>query len=393
MFEEDCLPQPLLGNNSIACATCHHPLFHTGDGLSLSVGTDGAGLGPQRTLGAGRDLIPRHAPDVFNRGLTAWITMFWDSRVSVSPTIGFISPAGDALPAGLDSLLAVQAIFPVTSRDEMREHVGNIGATSRVNELAALDDGDFPGIWDALMRRLLAIPTYVALFKAAYPQLPAEAFGFEHAANAIAAFEKQAWTFLNSPWDRYVAGDDAALSDEVKEGALLFFGEAGCAHSHAGGLFTDQRHHNIATPQIGPGKDDEVPLDFGRAHASGNTFEQFRFHTPPLRNVALNGPWMHNGAYPSLEAAVRHHLDPANALRNYDASHLSVELQVALQDDEDTLNQVLAYLDPLVATPKYLTDREVSQLVAFLHALTDPAALDLRHDIPASVPSGLPVDR
>ena len=58
----------LSGNRDVSCATCHHPSLATGDGLAVSIGTGGAGLGPDRSLGDDRDLIPRNAPDVFNRG-------------------------------------------------------------------------------------------------------------------------------------------------------------------------------------------------------------------------------------------------------------------------------------------------------------------------------------
>ncbi|HUM68759.1 MAG TPA: cytochrome c peroxidase, partial [Chloroflexota bacterium] len=109
----------------------------------------------------------------------------------------------------------------------------------------------------------LAIPAYQELFRQAYPDVPAVELGFQHAANALAAFQAQAFTFTNSPWDRYLAGDESALSKQAKQGALLFYGRAGCAACHSGPLFTDQQYHNIAAPQFGPGRDDFAPLDYG----------------------------------------------------------------------------------------------------------------------------------
>ena len=159
----------LSGNRDIACATCHHPLLTSADGLSLSVGAGGIGLGPSRVIAPGRDFIPRNAPEVFNRGVPEWHTMFWDSRVSSSPEMGFSSPAADQLPVTLDSVLAVQAMFPVTSRDEMRGHPGDTDATGQPNEVALIPDEDFEGIWEALMARLLRVPDYVTLFARAYP--------------------------------------------------------------------------------------------------------------------------------------------------------------------------------------------------------------------------------
>ena len=96
-------------------------------------------------------------------------------------------------------------------------------------------------IWAALMRRLTAIPGYVELFQAAYPDVPVDQLGFQHAANALAAYEIDFFTFEDSPFDRYIQGDESALSSEAVRGGLLFYGEAGCATCHTGGLLTDQQ--------------------------------------------------------------------------------------------------------------------------------------------------------
>ncbi|MCA9955659.1 MAG: hypothetical protein KC434_13110, partial [Anaerolineales bacterium] len=91
----------LSGNRDISCATCHHPTQGSGDGLTVSIGTGGVGLGPARQIGYGRSFIPRNAPEVFNRGAAEWVTMFWDNRVSLQDGV-FHTPAGEQLPAGLD---------------------------------------------------------------------------------------------------------------------------------------------------------------------------------------------------------------------------------------------------------------------------------------------------
>ena len=183
----------LSGNRDISCATCHHPLLHGGDGLALSIGTRGKGLGTARILGDGRPLIPRNAPEIFNRGSALWTTMFWDGRVAQESDY-FGSPAADLLPEGLYSALAVQAMFPMTSRDEMRGHGeevtwlkpdrqmrvatmdGDVVSYDKPqeNELAAIADEDLPAIWSALLARLLAIPKYQDLFQAAYPDMAEE---------------------------------------------------------------------------------------------------------------------------------------------------------------------------------------------------------------------------
>jgi cytochrome c peroxidase len=223
-------------------------------------------------------------------------------------------------------------MFPVTSLDKMRGKPGDEDKFD--NELASLPEDDPTAVWDALMVRLLAIPEYVELFRAAYPHISRGELGFEHAANAIAAYEATTWTMSDSPWDQYLSGDNSAISKAAKRGALLFYGEARCGLCHSTNLLTDQSYHNIGIPQLGPGKDDEKPLDYGRWHVTLNPDDKFAFRTPPLRNVALTGPWMHNGAYADLESAVRHHFNPVEALMNYKPENLPTELRETCQMDE-----------------------------------------------------------
>ena len=390
----------LSGNRDVSCATCHHPNFATGDGLPVSIGTGGQGLGDERVLGDGRGFIPRHAPELFNRNSDLWTVMFWDGRVSTASAYDAINtPAQDDIPADLANIFAAQAMFPVTSHDEMRGEVGDIGVTGLRNELAAIDDDAFTEIWGALMERVLAYPEYVALFTAAYPDIPTEELGFQHAANAIAAFEMSAYTFVDSPWDRYVAGDLEALSTQEKRGAQLFYGAAGCGSCHSGALLTDQDFHNIAVPQFGPGKGDEAPLDYGRYRETLEPTDLYAFRTPPLRNVALTAPYMHNGAFTTLESAVRHHLDAASSLENYDLSQLPTAYQAVYLSDPAAQARLaegmpqLGVIDPLLATPLELTEGEVQDLLAFLHALTSPSAGDLSGTVPAAVPSGLLIEK
>jgi cytochrome c peroxidase len=224
----------LSGNRDVACATCHHPLLASGDGLALPVGVGGTGLGPERVAATGRPLVPRNAPDLFNRGAAEWETMFWDGRVALDTMGNFISPAGAQLPDGLDNVLAVQAMFPVTSRDEMRGEAGDVDLFGAPNELAAVVDGDFAAIWDGLMVRLLAVPGYEALFAAAYPDVPAGEWHFSHAANGLAAYQIAAFTKLNSPWQRYLLGETTALSAEAKRGHSSFSVKRGVRRVTAG---------------------------------------------------------------------------------------------------------------------------------------------------------------
>ena len=379
----------LSGDQNISCATCHHPRLASADERAFSAGTGGSGLGRARILGADRPHIPRNAPEIFNRGSAEWRTMFWDGRIGIENYVTD-SPAEHNLPTDLDSALAVQAMFPVLSQAEMR------GAFTFDDDQVKLDTpGRVDGVqpveeWSRMMDRLLVYDEYVTMFQAAYPD--AESFDITHAANALAAFEIAAFSFDDAPFDRYVAGDDGALSAEQKRGAALFYGDAGCSQCHGGTLLTDQESHNIGVPQFGPGKANPAGRDFGRFLETEDPADYFAFRTPPLRNVALTAPYMHNGAFATLEAAVRHHLDVHGSLATYDTRQIDRELRDTVKLTPRALEPFLATLDPLVATTQSLTDAQVDDLLAFLNALTSPSARDMAHLIPERVPSGLPVE-
>jgi len=390
----------LSGNQNISCATCHHPNLGLGDQLSLSIGEGGNLLGLDRSTGEGSDAVhervPRNAPDIFNLGAKEFTTMFHDGRVELSSKNknSFISPAGEALPGGLENVLAVQALFPVTSATEMAGQTGE-------NPIADLaEDGDFSGIWNTLQERLRAIPEYVALFEDAFPKLKngSNQLTIADVANAIAAFEAQAFRFDNSPFDEYLRGDDDAMTIDEKIGMSLFYGEAKCASCHSGPFMTDHEFHATAMPQIGPGKGHGATgrEDFGRGAITEDAADDYKFRTPSLRNVALTGPWGHDGGFSDLKEIVVHQLNPIEALAYYDRSQAVLPSRSDLDaidwivmDDAVAVNQIA---DACQLEPVSLEPDEIDQLVAFLYALTDMRALDMMDIVPETVPSGLPVN-
>jgi cytochrome c peroxidase len=378
----------LSGNRDVACASCHEPATHLTDGMSLAVGTGGVGVGADRTPGAGRRFVPRNAPSMLNQGL-GFFYMFWDGRLNEEGGLGrFKLPAGVSLPSGIDGLLAAQALLPVLDRDEMRGQKGDLDRFGKPNELAALSDSTPTLVWDAVMQRILGVPEYATKFRAAYPGLTS--FGFQHAANALAAFETHAFRKTNSPFDRYLAREDGALSLEAKRGAFIFFVRGPCASCHSGPLLGGQQFANVGAPQIGPGRGIGVPLDFGRGDEQPQVWK-FAFRVPALRNVELTAPYMHAGAYPTLDAVVRHYSNVDSAMTHYDVTQIATQLRSSFHGDEATLKAVRATLAFQLQRPLGLTPQDQKDLVAFLKSLTDPAAVDLSALAPASVPSGLPV--
>jgi cytochrome c peroxidase len=274
------------------------------------------------------------------------------------------------------------ALFPVLSREEMRAFKGN--------ELAAIADEQRPAIWKALMTRLGKILEYRILFQRAYPGVPFSQMTFVHASNAIAGFMLAELTSNGSPWDRFINGDNGALSEAQLKGAEVFLATQ-CSTCHRGPAFTGNRFQNVAVAQIGPGQGDGPSGrdDFGRMRVTGNPIERYAFRTTALRNVELTGPWGHDGAFRDLKAFVDHYSESDIKLRAFKATALEPLLQgTLLANAEEILATRDANLNGMVLTPE-----QVDQITTFLKALTDPRARILRLLIaPLRVPSGLPVD-
>lgn len=373
----------LSGNRNISCMTCHHPSLLTDDDLSLSIGEGGVGLGDERVHPDGV-FIPRNAPPLFN--LHAMDVMFWDGRVEAHGGV-FRSPAKEELTDEMKAVLefgavSAQAMFPVTSRREMRGRLGD-------NELALVRDDDFTSQWAALMARIGEIDKYRDMFEDAYPGTDFDDMTFAHAANAIAAFEIHDFESRRTPWDKFLRGKDKALTLEQLRGAELFLGRAGCSTCHNGVGFTDLEFHNIALPQFGPGKGDG-PFksdDFGRQRVTKDVAETYHFRTAPLRNIAVTGPYGHAGQFVELADFIEHYIDPEGSLFGYDASQIDPALQPTLQPNQA---DILAHLSPELDAIDFTPD-EVPLLVAFMHALTDDKIEKFQDIQPKKVPSGLPV--
>jgi cytochrome c peroxidase len=123
-------------------------------------------------------------------------------------------------------------------------------------------------------------------------------------------------------------------------------------------------------------------------NVTGNAADKYSFRTPAHRNVELTAPYGHDGAYMTLRVFVDHYSESDVKLRNFDVTPLDPALQGTLQSNAD---DILATRDTLLNGVKF-TDEQIDQVTEFMKALTDPAARNLAHTVPASVPSGLGVD-
>jgi len=388
------------GDQDSACVTCHHPTLGGGDDLSLPIGVEADDpdlLGPGRSNNTadfnpeGGPPVPRNAPTTFN--VVGWdAVLFHDGRVeSIAKTAGKNgagaegirtpdSALGVADPLAGQNLVQAQARFPVTSPEEMKGFNHDIYDNQGIREFLAGRVGDYGDAAGELSNPDFWLDKFRTVFN--QPAGTAENLITEQNISLVIGDYERSQVFIESPWKEYVEGNDDAITESAKEGALLFFrskaeGGADCTACHTGDFFTDEGFHNIAMPQIGPGKGDgdDTTEDFGRFRETGVASDMFAFRTPSLLNVEVTGPWTHAGSYTSLTAVVKHHLNSQDAIDNYDFAQLTQteirnidKLAVNTQKALDANTFELEVVD--------FTDEQVDNIVEFLHSLTDPCVKD-----------------
>jgi cytochrome c peroxidase len=280
-------------DNTISCATCHDPAMGWSD-----AGPTSSGINSQKG--------GRRAPPVSN---AAYLPLqFWDGR----------APS-----------LEEQAKGPIQNPIEM----GNTH--------------------DAMLRTVGDIPGYVDEFKTVFGP---GAITTDHVAQAIAAFERTVVT-TDSPFDRFVRGEEDALTDQEKWGLEIFNGKGHCTACHWGGNFTDGRFHNIGVREGNPAKP-----DLGRFEITKNAGDRGAFKTPTVRDAALRAPYLHDGSEKSLESLVELYNNGGGA----DATNI----------------------DPLIV-PLSLSNAEKAALVAFMRRAMvslNPEVRDVKPVPPSEFP-------
>lgn len=377
---------PIQGlNDDNACAGCHSPNNGFGDTQSIAIGIDNNGIvGPGRAGPRNQ----RRSPMVINTAF--YPSLMWNSRFHATSgdpfdnSQGFVFPDPEARTLSyLPHLLTAQAFIPPTERVE----------AAGFDILGGNDD-----IRAEVIRRLNDAANYRQLFARVFPHVKSGApITFDDFARAIAEFEFTL-VFADAPIDRYARGAHNALTPSQKRGAVLFFGQAGCVRCHAvsgqsNEMFSDFRQHVAAIPQIAPSFSNVVfdgpgaNEDFGLEQVTGSASDRYAFRTSPLRNVALQPAFMHNGAFVSLEDAIRYHLDAVTGAATFNTSKLPADLRGPV----GPVQPVLDRLDPLLRTRVELTHAEFESLVDFVgNGLLDRAATPhrLRPLIPEKLPSG-----
>ena len=379
-------------NNDNNCSGCHSPTSGFGDTQSIAIGIDNNGVvGPGRAGPRNQ----RRTPTVANTAF--YPALMWNSRFASLSNDPFDNGAGFSFPppegltlSYLPHLLSAQAFIPPTERVEVA---------------GFSFPGDNSDIRDEVLRRINNVPEYRKRFGKIFPSVrDGGPITFDMVGLAIAEFEFTL-VFADAPIDQFARGQHNALTEEQKRGALLFFGAARCVQCHnvsgpSNEMFSDFKEHVIGVPQIAPAAGNVTfdgqsqNEDFGLEQVTGDPNDRYKFRTSPIRNVALQPAFFHNGAFTRLEDAVRHHLDVFTSARGYrpDAAGVAPDLTESMGPIEPVLERV----DSLLETAVKLTDEEFSQLVDFVrNGLLDQRAKPehLRKLIPRSVPSGFSVLR
>ncbi|WP_010582935.1 cytochrome-c peroxidase [Schlesneria paludicola] len=155
-------------------------------------------------------------------------------------------------------------------------------------------------------------------------------------AKAIAAYERTIVS-RDAPYDRFKAGDTAAMSESAQRGMKLFFGKANCSACHAGPNFTDNGFHNIGLPS-----DDE-----GRHVISKTLGDKGAFKTPTLREVAKSAPYMHDGSLKTLEEVVAHYIKGGSPHPQLDEALYPLKLST------EEITDLVTFMKEGLSSPSY----------------------------------------
>lgn len=355
----------LSGNKNVSCSSCHQVEFGGAEGLPLGIGQGADFVRRKQSNGK---LLTRSSPSIFDLGSGSVQKYFWDSRVSATkhdgsdvifntPFAGLngVNPKNYYIYRELKNFLAAQVLFPLINPDEMLGEKGENDISKYV---------DPPKIWSKLTSRITKSKEYQTLLQKAYPRTQ---INIGHLANAIAHFITKAFDTSNTRYDQMTRGQ-IKLTSQEQRGLAVF--TKNCSTCHALPVTTTQTMINIAVPSINTLDGDQDP-----------GFRKFKFKMPSLKNIALTAPYMHNGAYATLEEVIDHYINPEESLRNYDISRLNkvygkhYNRPLKWVDTEDSIDYKLKNIDFRVLNIS-MNKEEKKDLLYFLrNTLTDQSYL------------------
>ncbi len=356
--------QNLSGNKNISCLTCHDPARGTSDGRMLSQTHDGLSV------------LKRNSPSLFNLEYNNF--MFWDGSVFYNPSensfttplsdLNGINPKAFMITSVLKSALAAQVIFPMMSHEEMRGARGDNEIANAKNHLEG---------WSLLVKRLLAFPIYQKLFQEAYGIKNLNEVNIGHVGNAIAEYIFEDFSATETPYNRYLNGEVSALTTHQKTGFLVFM-EKGCIACHQGAtLSLNNFFASVGVPQISK---EPFENDVGRGAMPNEGFRKYFFKTPSLINVALTAPYMHNGAFATLEEVLDHYENFSRSIDQYvvkNQTDFSLPVNVVAQRNQEKNRELKNSVKAQVVSLGISMSREERMaLLDFLRGgLTDPKSL------------------
>jgi len=345
----------LAGDKDISCSTCHLEKHAFADGLAMAVGVGGKGEGKERLYEGSGTLVQRNAFTLFERGQPKYSTFFWDGKVD-SDSNAVYSPFGEHLSPIFEDALAVAAILPLTERDEF---LGQISPVDSNDLQQAVGDQLYQARYEALSKAIRQRIGQSDLAKSFLNAgIDAEQLELAHIGNAISAFIRDEFSCPDTQWNRFIEGDMSALSEDQKQGAVVFFGKGRCVGCHQPPFFSDFQYHSIGIPQgdFGP---NPRSRDIGRANVTNQGEDLNLFRTPPLIAVSKTAPYGHNGMFDSLEEIIVQHVNPLEwYLANRDhvpgdrlrmAKYLDQRSSYLryIEMDEDDLQSVIRFMETL----------------------------------------------
>jgi len=351
----------LSGEKNISCSDCHLKKFGSGDGLPMAVGTGAKGSGYHR-LNHGGALVQRNALSLEGRANPEFKSLFWDGKIQVENG-QIIAPYGKERSARFSNALAAASVLPIMERDEL---LGAKDFFSTNDIQRAVEDSvhheRFDLVSNAIRDRLNksnsnADPSLKnALVNA---NINLKDIDLSTIGNLLSVFIQSEFPCELSRWDQYISGNKEALTNNEKNGAVIFYGKGRCASCHQGTFLSDFSFHSIGTPQgkFGP---HSRTRDIGRAAVTSNGSDLFKFRTPPLNNVSKTSPYGHNGVFKTLTEVVIHHYDPVSFyLRN----------PAIYEGDSFRTGKLINSRDTLLSGINLRSSQELDDLISFLKTL------------------------
>ena len=334
-------------HSTIACSTCHSPFYAFADIESTSFAT-GRGT--------------RNTPTVLNAAYNEW--QLWDGRSETMWAQALFALEGESEMAGtrLQYAHVINEHYK-TAYEAVFGPLPELEDASRFPPDGKPGDPAFDGMSGADQ---IAVNTI-----------------FANIGKAVEAYQRLLIT-PDAPFDRYVAGNEAAISLQAKRGLKIFIGKGGCLDCHNTPRFTDNKFYNIGVPsgvEEDKGRFQGIPKLLNNMFNSSGIYsdsrsaseqmlgvmevkpeDQGKFRTPTLRNVAITAPYFHTGEFPTLASVIEFKNTGGYTTGFADMAAVPIE-SLGLSEEEQT--DLIAFLETLTGElpPAHLLTKPVEKRI------------------------------